>query len=519
MGERNTHDLRGVMASNYKTPGVYVVEQNAFPNSVVEVATAVPVFIGYTQVSQEGTQDVLKKPVRLSSMREFESIYGKASVSKLAFQNGTTPAQTKLAYADEKRYLLWPCMRLFFDNGGGPCYVISVGHYQATPVINRTDLWNDDLQDALERELEPTMIVIPEATQLESEDWQGVSVAATNHCIKMQSRITILDVVGGDKGNPKQLTEANLISEHAAEFRKINLTKPSYAVGYYPWLNTTIFADEDVDFRAFTPDARGQLCDAASAEAVDLFGDGKPKATGIKNACDIIKGFDASKDPSDAVMAAHQSLAIASPLYKATMHAARPMQNLLPPSAAMAGVYTNIDHLFGVFRAPANTGLASVASPSINITSAEQEDLNMPLDGKAINAIRTLPGRGLTIWGARTLDGNSQDWRYVNVRRTMIMLEQSIKAAAQAYVFQPNTETTWVTVSAMISNYLTNKWKDGALMGSTPEQAFSVDVGLGTTMSSNDILDGYMRVTIKVAIVRPAEFIELTFVQKMQTAS
>jgi phage tail sheath protein FI len=171
-----------------------------------------------------------------------------------------------------------------------------------------------------------------------------------------------------------------------------------------------------------------------------------------------------------------------------------------------------------VQKAPANTGIASVVGPVVDINHDEQEDLNVPLNGMAVNAIRTMPGKGMLIWGARTLDGNSQDWRYVNVRRTMIMLEQSIKTAAEAYVFEPNNALTWSTVKSMIENFLTNQWKAGVLMGSKPEDAFSVDVGLGSTMTGNDVLDGYMRVSVKVCVVRPAEFIVITFQQLMPTS-
>jgi len=106
--------------------------------------------------------------------------------------------------------------------------------------------------------------------------------------------------------------------------------------------------------------------------------------------------------------------------------------NLLPPSAAMAGVYTMVDSSINVAKAPANLSLGSVISPSVQITSDTQEELNLPLNGKAINAIRTFPGKGVLVWGARTMDGNSQDWRYISVRRTMTFLEQSIKQQRKA---------------------------------------------------------------------------------------
>lgn len=153
----------------------------------------------------------------------------------------------------------------------------------------------------------------------------------------------------------------------------------------------------------------------------------------------------------------------------------------------------------------------------MNLSDNDQARLNVDaVSGKSINAIRPFPGQGVLVWGARTLDGNSQDWRFVNVRRTMIMLEQSIKLAARAYVFEPNDANTWVTVQSMISNFLLNLWKQGALAGSKPDDAYSVAVGLGSTMTAQDILDGYLNVFVKVAISRPAEFLVLSFQQQMQ---
>ena len=189
---------------------------------------------------------------------------------------------------------------------------------------------------------------------------------------------------------------------------------------------------------------------------------------------------------------------------------------MLPPSAAMAGLYTMTDNARGVWKAPANIGVLGISSPAFEISDDEQQDLNVDVNGKSINAIRSFIGEGTLVWGARTLDGNSLDWRYVNVRRTMIMLEQSVKLAAKAYVFEPNDAQTWVTIKSMISNFLTGIWKRGGLAGAVPADAFSVHVGLGETMTGEDILEGILRVTVLVAITRPAEFIEITFQQQMQ---
>jgi phage tail sheath protein FI len=190
--------------------------------------------------------------------------------------------------------------------------------------------------------------------------------------------------------------------------------------------------------------------------------------------------------------------------------------NIMPTSAAMAGLYSMVDNSRGVWKAPANLSIASVTGPSVKLTNDDQEDLNVTVTGKSINAIRSFVGQGTLVWGARTLDGNSQDWRYINVRRTMIFLEQSIKYAAKAYVYEPNVSNTWVLVKSMISSFLNSIWKQGGLAGIVPTDAFDVQVGLGSTMTPNDILDGIMRISVKVAITRPAEFIVISFEQQMQ---
>ena len=182
----------------------------------------------------------------------------------------------------------------------------------------------------------------------------------------------------------------------------------------------------------------------------------------------------------------------------------------------MAGIYTMVDNTRGVWKAPANVGLNYVDSLTETIDDDAQQNLNVPVTGKAINVIRSFRGEGNKVWGARTLDGNSQDWRYVNVRRTMLYLEESVRNAARAYVFEPNDSSTWINMKCMIENFLRSVWKRGGLAGISPEDAFAVHIGLGDTMTGDDILEGILRITVLVAISRPAEFIEITFQQQMQ---
>lgn len=189
----------------------------------------------------------------------------------------------------------------------------------------------------------------------------------------------------------------------------------------------------------------------------------------------------------------------------------------IPPSGAIAGIYSKVDGTRGVWKSPANESLFSVSEPSVVIDDKTQANLNIDdVAGKSINAIRYFTGKGTLVWGARTLDGNSKEWRYISVRRLFIMVEESAKKATFHFVFEPNDANTWVKVRAMLENYLTLLWRDGALAGAKPEHAFFVKCGLGQTMTADDILDGKLIVEIGMAAVRPAEFIILRFMHKLQ---
>ncbi len=188
----------------------------------------------------------------------------------------------------------------------------------------------------------------------------------------------------------------------------------------------------------------------------------------------------------------------------------------LPASAAVAGQYIRTQNEAGVWKAPAGMALTGVARPMARISDTGQAGMNIDASsGKSINAIRSFSGKGTLIWGGRTLDGNSNDWRYVNVRRLFSQVESDLKVALGSFVFEPNDANTWANVRAMVSNYLTELWKEGGLTGSKPEEAFFVQIGLGSSMSENDVLNGRMIIQIGMAAVRPAEFIILKMSQTM----
>ncbi|WP_050478917.1 phage tail sheath family protein [Herbaspirillum rhizosphaerae] len=550
--------------AQYKTPGVYVVEKNAFPNSVVEVATAVPAFVGYTEFADNKGTSLAGKAWRITSMAEFHAYFGSAPKSTFsikavpvtqtapadnasgaageatstaaagaAAETAVTPAQGSPAIvadfsvtdiATKKRveysitqdgtaYILYYSMLLFFQNGGGPCYIVSVGNY-------KDDLDADKIKggiDILLKEQEPTMVVVPDAVHLSLADCTDVQTAALMHCgFKMRNRVALLDVYDGYKDRQDPAGDC------VAKFRDaIGTNFLDFGTAYYPWVNTSIVKEKDIDFTSISNlDALTTLLKQELSPIIDA----KEPTPAAKVKIDqlnaalasITADHSKSKDPVTEILTLNKTLLAVSNLYPQIIVAIQKKLNLLPPGAGMAGLYTMVDNSRGVWKAPANVSMNGVVSPTVAISNDEQEDLNVTTAGKSINAIRSFIGEGVLVWGARTLDGNSLDWRYISVRRTMIMIEESIKQACKAYVFEPNTANTWVTIKSMVRNFLTSVWKRGGLAGASPDDAFSVFVGLGETMTADDILEGLMKVSVLVAVSRPAEFIEITFQQQMQ---
>ena len=210
------------------------------------------------------------------------------------------------------------------------------------------------------------------------------------------------------------------------------------------------------------------------------------------------------------------SLALTFPVYKSILAGVGKSMTVMPPSGAVAGVYALVDRTRGVWKAPANVSLNNVLAPETVFTASELDNLNVDtVAGKSVNAIRYFTGKGTLIFGARTLAGNDNEWRYVPVRRFFNMVEESCKKSTEPFVFEPNDANTWVKIQGMIENFLTTLWRQGALQGAKPEHAFYVAVGLGKTMTALDILEGRLIVEIGMAVVRPAEFIILRFSHKL----
>jgi len=412
-------------------------------------------------------------------------------------------------------YRLYSGVKFFYENGGGDCYIMTIGAYDYSKkaITDTTDFVS--AITLLKKETEPTMLVIPDAVEVINPNGTtllekyanaySLQNEMINHCGEMMSRVAILDIPGG-------FSEPMVGTKSFEQFRSsVEPSIPkfnSYGVAYYPWLHTTVYQTSEISYQNINKDSYSAVETLLNIEFTDESGVLNP------DMAKIISAFTAN--PETSLDKANLILQNLSKSYQLLMGSVMGHMNLMAPSAGMAGIYTSVDNNEGVWIAPANVGVQSTVAPSIKIDNHAQEGLNMPIDGKSICAIRAFTGRGNLVWGARTLDGNSNDWRYVNVRRTLIYIEQSVQDASKAYVFAPNDSSTWINVKSMISNFLTGLWNQGGLVGPKPSDAYSVSVGLGSTMTGDDILNGIMRVSVKVAVSHPAEFIEITFQQEMQ---
>ena len=184
-----------------------------------------------------------------------------------------------------------------------------------------------------------------------------------------------------------------------------------------------------------------------------------------------------------------------------------------PPSGAMAGIYARTDTERGVHKAPANEVVRGCTGLSCAYNEGEQDILN-PI---GVNLIRAFTGRGIRVWGARTISSNGL-WKYLNVRRLFIYVEESIKANTNWVVFEPNSSALWSRVTRTIESFLATCWRDGALAGSSPSEAFFVECG-PTTMTQDDIDNGRLICQIGIAPVKPAEFVIFRITQKTASES
>ncbi|MEM6377629.1 MAG: phage tail sheath C-terminal domain-containing protein [Bacteroidota bacterium] len=456
--------LTTFVEAQVRTPGVYVEEISTFPASIAQVETAVPAFIGCTQSGPA------MRPIRIANIADFIKVFGGPEKATISVNVGQKIASNvKL----NNNGILYYSLEQYFKNGGGPCYIVSIGNFGSANYAKFTSALG-----VLKKADEPTLILLPEAAYMGKNAYGQVIQAVLNDCKLRKDRFGIFDYY---------YFQSNSGQEDITDYKKIRPVSFRESVG-----------SNNLSYGAvYTPFLQTLLPYAYDEDQVSI---------------NMIK---ASKN--DKVSSLADIKKINKTLYNQIKAQLAKQFIVLPPSSTVAGIYCTVDKDRGVWKAPANVGLSSVTAPVKQISNAQQEGLNMdPTTGKSINVIRSYSGRGPLIWGARTLAGNDNEWRYVPTRRLFISIEESVQKGTTFAVFEPNDKNTWLNVKSVVESYLYGLWQQGALVGSTPEKAFFVKVGLGETMTANDISNGRLIIQMGIATVRPAEFIISQVSHKMQ---
>jgi phage tail sheath protein FI len=454
-----------------QTPGVYVQEKSAV---IEQVATSVPAFLGFTE---KAGRKVRNKPVRITSMRDFERMFGgrhSGAVAVDVVESGKSVDVTLASSAVPERYLHY-AVELYFANGGGPCYVVSIGEFDDGFSTRR---FIDGLK-ALETTDEVTLIVIPEMVAGNASQAGDITDAALAHAKKLGDRFVIIDVWNGQRGGVEDIGAVNTVFRSEVT----NQTdERRFGAAYYPYLNSSIPLSYD--------ESMVTIASYTSSDGA------------------VIRAGTPVTDRSVRRDRKH--------IYRAIVDELDQTRVRLPASAAVAGAYVKTDNARGVWKAPANVSLSRIDGTAVNIDSGFNDALNVDgSTGKSVNAIRNISGKGILVWGARTLDGNSSEYRYVPVRRLANMIEESVDKGISWVVFEPNEAETWNKIRASVEDFMSGLFRDGAFEGRSAKEAYFVSVGLGQTMTANDISNGRVIVEIGFAPLRPAEFVVLRIEKKV----
>ena len=322
---------------------------------------------------------------------------------------------------------------------------------------------------ALETEVEVSLLVFPNASnELFSDDLYTLYKAALTQAGSLKDRFVIMDT-------------ADDLSDAGDRFREgIGDSNLDYGAVYYPHVQTSL----PFNYSDITTTINHVQSDGVTPSTYDGY--------------------------SLATLQGENDL-----LYNQISLKLDGLGVTMPASAAMAGVYARIDHEKGVWKAPANTALSNVIGPVVKLSDAEQATFNVDeATGKSINVIRSFDGRGTLVWGGRTLDGNDHDWRYISTKRLLIQIERDLQTLTAAAIGNVNLSRNWTKLKGLIESYLMDLWQRGGLVGSSAEEAYFVGLGAGETMTTQDIINGDLNITVGVAATRPAEFVIITFTQQ-----
>jgi phage tail sheath protein FI len=496
------------MATAYRSPGVYVEEIQRGTKPIEAVGTSTAAFIGITaQASRKAlntagervaVESRLNKPTLVTSWNQFINTFG-----------DLTPG----AYLPDAVYG-------YFANGGGPCYVTSLRALQEG-----------------EGQVKAAEVTIP-------TKGRGNSFKAVAKVPGPGGNELVVNI----KANDEETFDVSVGGETKAG---LSMKKGENYIGEATFEKATI---EDVGSASAMPEEGAYALSGGgiqSLTAQDFIGDAAER-TGLGGleafddirlvVCpDVMAGYDGSDEARQRVkivqeamiahcesmkyrfaildtppgLTAQQALewrkygnfdsshaALYYPWIEiADLSNGGKATKLIPPSGHMAGIYNRSDSGRGVHKAPANEGVLGAINLEIQLSRGEQDTLNP----NEVNCIRAFPGRGIRVWGGRTLSSNGA-WRYINVRRLFIMVEASMDSGLQWVVFEPNDSTLWAKVRRDVTSFLKTVWLSGALFGNTPEQAFYVKCD--EELNPPEIRDlGQLIIEVGLAPVKPAEFV------------
>jgi phage tail sheath protein FI len=502
--------------ANYKSPGVYVQEVSSGSQPIEGVGTAVAAFVGIA------TDGPLNRPTLVSNWSQFTSTFGEFL---------------------EDSYLAHSVYG-FFQNGGGNCYVVRVGSTNgngAKPQMAQLLAKGDDNQEIPRYEVkalpsaplgERLEVEISEPSAAPSGDGEQKDPPATFSMTVLRGGQPVEQFDDLQVGRGKQsavavvnaasqlisLTEVSGAPATLPSPTKVELTSPP---SLPERLETSDYVGDPADRTGFGGlEAVEEITMVCAPDLMSAFEKGWIDLTGVtavQNAmiahCEQMGNRVAILDPPPDLnpqqvsdwrtnVVRHDSAQAV--LYWPWLKVADPASGntiSVPPSGHLAGLWGRNDEERGVHKAPANEVVRGVIDLTCNLTTKEQELLNP----KGINCIRAFPGRGIRVWGARTLSSEPA-WRYLNVRRLFNYLSASIMNGTQWVVFEPNDEALWAKIRRTIASFLVNEWRSGALFGSTPDEAFYVKCD-DETNPAEGIDAGEVVCEIGVAPVKPAEFV------------
>ena len=548
---------------SYQTPGVYVEESSALSLGIQSGQTAVPVFVGHFDAIKNGGAVPALQCVRIDSWLSFTQQFASDSSQTFSIDYVSTNNAANKIVA-HGTYLGAASVRMFMENGGGVCYVLPVNDFKAIRDIGPAiDLCPDItlLCWCEHRSEDDDQAIVNELGKLTGSANRGgvqsrfllIDAALKNKAVvvpavvdphhaaayfpalltayRYTANIEAVALKGFDKSSYKLSSDFNI--KKLREQCDDNLKKLSVAEGAVKnsAMEVKSAAEaEKITLEAFSWDTMFTSLHAIK-DSVDI-SDSGAVAKAYRTLAEKINAKSAP-NTSKLLPVFHELIVAYQKLYGETV---LPDQKLLKTviklasepvvlraSVAMAGVYARTDRERGVWKAPANVELSSVTGlVAVDVGNKTVSDIriddafNKALVENKVNAIRAFSGRGHVVWGARTMAGPSETaWRYVSVRRLFSTVERDVQDALRVAIFEPNSQPTWMSVRSAISHYLHRLWKDGALAGATPAEAYFVRVGLHETMTEEDVNNGRMLVSIGLAAVRPAEFIVLQLTQDM----